>query len=157
MNHIHKNSLSSITKDDIIVLLFFFDLSYIVFWNIVENSVLGCFSFSILITLIALFVIVTAHLSDEIEIIKLQEQEEYLRKKIRDEYHKIYSLRRRIELLRKAGCIKSNEAKHIISGSDDLVVNTNNYESVNNVYFNYLKKFSNQHGKKENPKRSPQG
>ena len=152
-----KGNLFPLTRNDLITLLFFYDAAYVFYWSFVESSHRSSFTLSILVTLIAMFIIVLAHMFSELDEIKLSKEEKLLRNKIKDEYSKVYTLKRKKELLEKTGYIEQGDVSNIVSEVDDPVIIEDSHNQIKKVHFNYLKRFSTTRLNKENLESDPQG
>ena len=142
-NKLDKIKLYAFNKQDLIILLSVYNTAYLVFSTILKGHLIACFIIAVLVSLITLFVIVWIDLikksNDEEN--KIQYENELVRKKIRDEYQKIYRKKIKNELLIKAGCLPPEDAeKTIVVDHDEPPFSLNkDFEKVKKeVHFDYI-------------------
>ena len=128
----------SFTSKDLIILLFVYNITYFTVCLLVKNDLVICILLAYLMTLVALSVFVTIDIiekKDELET-KQEEYEKQIIKKIKNEYQRIHRLKKKEELLMKAGYIEPEKMQKIIT---DIEMD---FESAKNiikqVHFAYL-------------------
>ena len=143
-NTLEKISFYSFSKQDFVILLAVYNLAYFVSWTIIKGHLAICFVIAFLASLLTFLIIVGIDVFDvaEKEENKLQHEEEKLMRKIRDEYQKVYRLKRKQELLKKAGCLPEKlKEKNIVSDLEDVDITLyKDSNVVKEVRFNYIDK-----------------
>lgn len=121
------------SSKDLLGSLVCYNFVFFVFWRLTHNDMKGAFLVALLVSMVFMLALMSFHLFEKKneEEHKLLEQDEFLRKQIRDEYQKIYRLKRKTELLAKAGCLDQDEKKKLVSEMDSRL-----------VHFFYLKRLS---------------
>ena len=141
-NKLDKIKCYSFSKQDLVILLSVYNAAFLLLTSIVKGHPAVCFVTAVLLSLISLFAIVWIDLikmTNE-EVAKLEHEQELIRKKLRDEYLKIHKMRRRDELLMKAGCMQKEQSeKNIVVDHDATPFSLNkDFEKVKEVHFNYI-------------------
>ena len=138
----NKNTFYSFNKQDLVILLSVYNAVFLVSTSIIKGHPIICFVTAVLLSLIALFVIVWIDFTrkaDEEET-ELEHEEKVVRRKIRDEYLKVHNIKRKHELLMKAGCFPKDqlEKKIVIDHDDPQLSLKKDFGEVKEVHFNYV-------------------
>ena len=141
-NNLNKIKLYSFNKQDFIILLSVYNATYLLSTNIVKGHLIACFVIAVLLSLVVLFAIVWIDLIQKTkeEKAKLEDEQELIRKKIKDEYLKVHQMKKKNELLMKAGCMPSDQLKKTLIVDHDAPPFSINrdFEEVKEVHFNYI-------------------
>ena len=143
MNQIlDKIKCYSFNKQDFIIVLSVYNATYLVSSNILKGHLIVCFVIAVLLALIALFIIAWIDLVKKTneEEAELEHEQNLVRKKIKDEYIKVHKMKRKNELLMKAGCLPPEHAeKTIVVDHDDPPFSLNkDFKKIKEVHFNYI-------------------
>ena len=141
-NKLDKIKCYAFNKQDFIILLSVYNTTYLVSSSLIKGHLIVCFVIAVLLSLIALFAIVWIDLlnKENEEESKLEHEHAQVRKKIRDEYLKVYKVKQKQELLIKAGCLPPEQLeKTIVVDHDDPPFSLNkDFQKVKEVHFNYI-------------------
>ena len=112
---------------------------------------------ALLFALFAITVIRFLKVTNEIEM-ETAGNDHCVRKEIENEYKRIHMLRKRKELLMKAGCLDPKENENIVFDIDDAGVGSGNKpKEAHEVRFNYLEKYGSYTLEEEKRRRHPPG
>ena len=122
-----------------------FNTTYYSFVYLVRHDLKGCFVTAVAVSLIAFLMLALRNTIKKCreEINRLQDENMELRKSFRDEYRRIYGVRRKHELISRSNNLNINAEETIVSSVDDPSLDLpNNIDSnEHNVHFNYLNRF----------------
>ncbi len=143
-NKIEKIKEYSFKKKDILILLSVYNTSYLLTTSLVQGHLIACLVLSVFIALITLYLItwVSFFKKANEEEIQSEEEQEMVRRNIRDEYLKVHKIKKKNELLVKVGCLLPGKLKKNVTVDDDapLTFPKKGFEEVNEVRLDYINK-----------------
>ena len=132
------------SKNDLAITLIAYNITFCLWCTFFTNDRRVSLLFAFIVLLLTLFTITLIRFlkkTNEIEV-EINANDHYVRKKIEDEYKKVHMLRKRKELLMKAGCLDSEESKSVFFDVDDVGADSHNkLNSARKVHFNYLDRY----------------
>lgn len=138
IDKLDKIACFSYTKKDMFSFLSFYNITFFICCILLRGYLETCAMIAFLVSLIDLFIITIIDVFEKknTEESKLHEEELLIRKKIRDEYQRIFRLKRRHKLLMGIKPKEAKAEKNIISGADNPVSRELNV--VKKVHFAFL-------------------
>ena len=126
--------LFSYTKQDAAVLLLIYNSTYLICSGLESKNPILSFDVALLATFVTLFIITINDFFEKNNEEKknANEKDEELRKKLRDEYHRAYKIRKKGELLKKA--IYSMD----VDKDNPRLDHNDDFDSIKKVHFNFL-------------------
>ena len=144
----------SFCKQDFIILLSVYNLVYFVSWTFANDHLKVCCTTALLAVLVTLLVLVLIHCLKENNERKKQVDIEGSKvvEILRDEYRKIHNLKKKQELLKKAGCPKGKYDEIKVNPKENNLVNTIDFETLKKeVHIDYLNMLSKSKKFKDQP------
>lgn len=130
MNKLNKIKCYYFNKQDLIILLSVYNAAYLLFSTIVKDHLIACFVVAILLSLATLFVITWFDLVKKVseEELESKNEQKLVRENLRDEYLKVHKMKKKNELLKKAGCPPDVSALSL----------NKHFGEIKEVHFDYL-------------------
>ena len=134
-------SVLSVKRKDLILLFAFYNISYFLSWALIRSDLKVCFLIAFLISLFSILLFTIISLFEKINEEEHKIVDDLTLKQLKDEYQRIYKIKRRNQLLKKAkGSSQEEGVENLI---DDPMINIETSGSTPNaVHFNFL----NRHG-----------
>ncbi|OGI18844.1 MAG: hypothetical protein A3B68_06330 [Candidatus Melainabacteria bacterium RIFCSPHIGHO2_02_FULL_34_12] len=159
-NSSNKIIYFSYSKRDVLLIFLLYAISCFVFIALVNGDLKGCILAAFAVALVTSFFVTLMHMLEILysEIKQLKQERESFQKNIREEYQKIYRLRRKHELISRAISMESESEENVILDVEDPRIGLNNGNgNSSSVHINYLNKFGNKAQNAQKKGRSPQG
>ena len=154
VNYLISNKIKfySFSKQDLVIVLSLDNAAFLLLSAVINGHPLTCFTIAVLFSLIVLFAIVWIGLARTVdeEGVKLEHEQELIRKRIRNEYEKVHKMKRGHELLKQAGCFSQEQQDSVLQ--TDLL--NKDFEKINEVHFNYLNDLIPQENTRDQPEGS---
>lgn len=127
---------------DVVLLLSVYNVSFLFLWKILDLGPGISFVITILLTLVLLFGLTVLAIKEQAvqeKITKLLKEEEQ-EKSIKEEYQRVYRLKKKEELLLKSKCLNSHPNKLLIvePEEDEFELIIHNGSSLSGVHFDYI-------------------
>ena len=142
--HLFNYVCFSINRRDLIILLAIYNISYFLSSELIRVNLKVCLLIAFLISLVSLFIftLIHAHEKKNEDDDKRRKEDYLLTKKLKNEYRRIHRLKRKRELLMKAGAVKEKDFESVISELDDDAVDLEDTSgnTCSTVHIDYLKR-----------------
>lgn len=147
----------SFNKQDIAILLSFYNVTYLISWSLLRDTPKTCFVIAVLSFLFTLFAVTLIDLIQRLneDRMKIYYEQSLVRKKIRDEYLKVHKVKRKKELLMKAGCLLPEQVEKtiVLDHTEPSFTLNKEFGKVKEVHFDYIDSTD----PKENIRGQPEG
>lgn len=144
-NNLNKVAYLSYSRRDILLVLLLYVTACFVFVSLVREDLKGCVLVAFSVALIASFFVTIFHMVEILnnKVKQLQEEQAVFTKSIKEEYQRIYKLKRKHALILKAVRRESEYEGNVILNVEDPQIDMIAVRRSHFVHFNYLNKSGN--------------